>query len=407
MVWAEFIMNGGTISDNEALGNYTYGGGVDVQATAGASFTMNGGTITGNSAYNGGGVYFSNNGSEYNTFLYGGTVTDNVSRGVFGDSPEDVYTQNGSALVMGGDIQIGNLKFASSKSKIIVASPLVNPVNLGYDLMPANGDVLIEKGDSYGEGSLDRSKFVFAGSDSRCLWLSEDGTQITVNTHSGGVDTCTDGAVCANCGAVYGEATGHKWGEPEWTWAEDHSSASVKFICQNDASHIGTAEAKITISTTEEDCTHDGETVYTAEAVFNEAAYTDVWKETIPMKGHSPGTEWKSDGTGHWKECEGCGQHLEEASHTFEWVTDKEATATVAGSRHEECSVCGYKKAAVEIPAAGSTDAGSAGQGTGGRAEGSVSPKSGDSANYASWLILMLLACGGTAGAAICKRRSK
>ncbi|OUN33911.1 hypothetical protein [Lachnoclostridium sp. An76] len=106
MVWAEFIMNGGTISDNEALGNYTYGGGVDVQFTDGASFTMNGGTITGNSAYNGGGVYFSNNGSEYNTFLYGGTVTDNVSRGVFGDSPEDVYTQNGAALVMGDDIQI-------------------------------------------------------------------------------------------------------------------------------------------------------------------------------------------------------------------------------------------------------------------------------------------------------------
>ncbi len=77
MVWAEFIMNGGTISDNEALGNYTYGGGVDVQFTDGASFTMN-----------------------------GGTVTDNVSRGVFGDSPEDVYTQNGAALVMGDDIQI-------------------------------------------------------------------------------------------------------------------------------------------------------------------------------------------------------------------------------------------------------------------------------------------------------------
>ena len=53
MVWAEFIMNGGTISDNEALGSYTYGGGVDVQFTDGASFTMNGGTITGNSAYNG------------------------------------------------------------------------------------------------------------------------------------------------------------------------------------------------------------------------------------------------------------------------------------------------------------------------------------------------------------------
>ena len=121
------------------------------------------------------------------------------------------------------------------------------------------------------------------------------------------------GAVCANCGAVYGEPTGHQWGEPEWTWAEDHSSASVKFICQNDNSHIETVEAEISISTTEEDCTHDGESVYTAEAVFNKETYTDVWKETIPMDGHSPGDEWKSDGTAHWKECEECGERLEEA----------------------------------------------------------------------------------------------
>ena len=36
--------------------------------------------------------------------------------------------------------------------------------------------------------------------------------------------------------------------------------------------------------------------------------------------------------------------------HTFKWVVDKEATATEKGSKHEECSVCGYKKASVEIP---------------------------------------------------------
>ena len=28
--------------------------------------------------------------------------------------------------------------------------------------------------------------------------------------------------------------------------------------------------------------------------------------------------------------------------HTYKWVTDKEPTATEAGSRHEECTVCGY-----------------------------------------------------------------
>lgn len=43
------------------------------------------------------------------------------------------------------------------------------------------------------------------------------------------------------------------------------------------------------------------------------------------------------------------------AEHTFTWVTDKEATATEKGSKHEECTVCGYEKAAVEIPATGTT----------------------------------------------------
>lgn len=35
------------------------------------------------------------------------------------------------------------------------------------------------------------------------------------------------------------------------------------------------------------------------------------------------------------------------------WIIDKEATETEKGSKHEECEVCGYKKAAIEIPATG------------------------------------------------------
>ena len=41
------------------------------------------------------------------------------------------------------------------------------------------------------------------------------------------------------------------------------------------------------------------------------------------------------------------------AAHSYKWVVDKEATETEAGSKHEECEVCGYKKATVEIPATG------------------------------------------------------
>ena len=67
--------------------------------------------------------------------------------------------------------------------------------------------------------------------------------------------------------------------------------------------------------------------------------------------------------------CAGCGRLFEDAAgtvettadkvvekatgHSYEWVTDKEPTATESGLRHEECRVCGDKKAAVEIPAAG------------------------------------------------------
>lgn len=64
---------------------------------------------------------------------------------------------------------------------------------------------------------------------------------------------------------------------------------------------------------------------------------------------HSYGTEYKTDEENHWLECR-CGDKTELAEHDFKWITDKEATETEVGSKHEECSVCGYKKDAVEIP---------------------------------------------------------
>ena len=95
---------------------------------------------------------------------------------------------------------------------------------------------------------------------------------------------------------------------------------------------------------------------------------------------HSYGTDWKSDTNNHWHEC-ACGDKADTAAHTFKWVTDKEATATEKGSKHEECTVCGYKKAAAEIPATGS-GSGSASQPT--KPGGTGSPQTGDS-SLALW----------------------
>ena len=77
---------------------------------------------------------------------------------------------------------------------------------------------------------------------------------------------------------------------------------------------------------------------------------------------HSYGTDWKNNETSHWHECT-CGDKTDMAAHSFRWVIDRAATATQKGSKHEECTVCGYRRAAVEIPATGTTTGGNTGGG--------------------------------------------
>ena len=73
--------------------------------------------------------------------------------------------------------------------------------------------------------------------------------------------------------------------------------------------------------------------------------------ETIAKLAHThkPSTTWSKDDSNHWKTCT-CGSKLNNAAHSYTWVIDKNATTEAAGSKHQECTTCGYKKAAVEIP---------------------------------------------------------
>lgn len=63
----------------------------------------------------------------------------------------------------------------------------------------------------------------------------------------------------------------------------------------------------------------------------------------------------KHDAEGHWTTCDQCGEATEKLPHTFEWVVDKKPSATVDGSKHEQCSACGFAKDPVSIPATGGT----------------------------------------------------
>ncbi len=92
---------------------------------------------------------------------------------------------------------------------------------------------------------------------------------------------------------------------------------------------------------------------YTAEVT----AFTGLYEGTInvtitvvaPAHAHQYSDKWISDATNHWHECQ-CGEKSDLSAHQFQWVIDRDATATQPGEKHQECATCGYQTAAVTIP---------------------------------------------------------
>lgn len=124
------------------------------------------------------------------------------------------------------------------------------------------------------------------------------------------------------------------------------------------------------------------------------------------------------------KVCEKCGMVLEKGQaisklpHDFKWVVDKAATETENGSKHEECSVCGYKKESVEIPAltptnpdkpsvdkpsADKPDPDKTGTNTTSSAKESV--KTGDQANISLFISLFAMSAACVIAVAVWKRK--
>ena len=127
-----------------------------------------------------------------------------------------------------------------------------------------------------------------------------------------------------------------------------------------------------------------------------------VTYKSIPHT-HNHGTAWKSDAGNHWHECP-CGDRKDIAAHSFKWVIDKEPTATRKGSKHEECTVCGYKKAAVAIPAKGSTVKPSDQPDKSGK---TASSNTGDSSNPVLWSALLFISGGAVIGTTVVSQKKK
>ena len=159
-------------------------------------------------------------------------------------------------------------------------------------------------------------------------------------------------------------------------------------------------------------CTEKGNTAYYTcdgcdkwfEDATGASEITDKTSVILAATGHSA-SDWKYDADNHWHECS-CGDKADKAVHDFKWVVDKEATATKKGSKHEECKVCGYKKAAVEIPATGSTTKPTDPTQTN-PSTGAESPKTGDNNNLMLWIALLFISGGAVISITVYSKKKK
>ncbi len=108
-----------------------------------------------------------------------------------------------------------------------------------------------------------------------------------------------------------------------------------------------------------------------------------IVKPYVGPHTHTYDDSWYEDETSHWHQCtdKDCpdprASATELASHTFVWKVDKEATRTQTGLKHEECTVCSYKRSEnTVIP------------------KESGSPETGDGSNLFGWLAALFVSGG-------------
>lgn len=195
------------------------------------------------------------------------------------------------------------------------------------------------------------------------------------------------------------------------TWTQQ-SDGALRFVAHGDFSKFTGVKIDGILIATDKYTAVSGSTVitlkkdyldtlsvgnHTLTVVYNDGECgTEFALMAAASHTHSYGSGWKYNEASHWHECT-CGDEAETAAHSFQWVIDKEATAAGKGSKHEECSVCGYKKAAVEILAADPT----AGSGN------VTAPKTGDDSSPMAWLALLFISGGVLTGATVLGRKKK
>ncbi len=123
--------------------------------------------------------------------------------------------------------------------------------------------------------------------------FGHDLTKVDAVPHTCTADGTIEYYVCENCGKMFSDdkgqteitdivdpAQGHDWGEPEYTWSQDHAACHAKRVCKNDPSHVEEEDARVTAETSAQGFPFNGEVTTYTPTFTNPAFHADPYIDT-------------------------------------------------------------------------------------------------------------------------------
>ena len=236
-------------------------------------------------------------------------------------------------------------------------SPTATALSVEEITIPALGHTWGEPTWSWaGDGSSAAATFVCTRDESHVCTETDNAPEGVVNADGSTTYTATvilDGHTYTDEKTVSAPHE-HAYGEPNWTWADDYSSATATFTCtEGDDTQTVTDEAPVETQISAATCTADRVVTYAATVTFNGEAYAASSGNVILVNtalGHDyvatviAPTCTEGGYTTHT--CSRCGDSYtdndtEALGHDFgEWTQTTAPTCTEKGEEIRTCSRC-------------------------------------------------------------------
>ena len=358
-----FTLSGGTISGNTAKGD---GGGVYFK---GDTLTISGTVeISGNSAANGGGVYFKGD-----TFNVSGNVSitgnkkgaTSTDSGLSGGTDNNVYLPDGKTITVAGaltgssnKIDVTTENMPSTSAYVQIASGNKDYAEPDKFLYENDGAIAVSAVVGRSTTMLVACKHNWSGEwtkDTDQHWhvcsICKGKKDVSAHTYDQEVvtdsykasdATCTSPAryyMSCSCGAKGADTFERGKRDPDkhsgalGDWQSDENNHWKEYTCCQVPADKAPHNWDTGVIKKQPTCTTAGEKTFTCTVC------SATRTETVSATGHSWSSEWTSDTTHHWRECENANCDVTENSAKDGYAEHSGGTANC--TQQAVCTICG------------------------------------------------------------------